>query len=415
MTEPISNALLFRDPILDRKQEIAGYHLSLRSDDATGKLRPRHELGAALIGAYSELGLQSALGKAVAFIGIDADLLPDDLVDFLPIDAVVIELLLDGPPDPATLARCRHLRERGHQLALTAYRGIEERSRPLLPLVGVVKIDATAARPGELADLAGSLRNLPIRLLAEGVDTREQMERCRSVGFELFQGRYFAQPEIVSGRRLSASQATLIRLINLVGRDADSARIEDAFKHEPALTLNLLRIVNSVGYRGGRLGQPVTSLRHAITLFGRRPLQRWLSLLLLAPAGATDPARAPLLQVAALRGRMMELLVQSGSSRSPDRAPDLAFLTGILSMMPAALGLPIDEILDQIAVDGEVRSALCEHRGLLGSVLALLECFDSDDAPCCDRMLSQLPGHPDRHTLNTCLGAALRWLNAGSE
>jgi hypothetical protein len=80
-----------------------------------------------------------------------------------------------------------------------------------------------------------------------------------------FQGRYFAQAEIVSGRRLSASQAALIRLINLVGRDVDVALIEDAFKHEPALTLNLLRVVNSVGHRGNRLSQPVTSLRHAIT------------------------------------------------------------------------------------------------------------------------------------------------------
>jgi c-di-GMP-related signal transduction protein len=117
------------------------------------------------------------------------------------------------------------------------------------------------------------------------------MERCRNLGFALFQGRYFAQAEIVSGRRLSASQAALIRLINLVGRDVDVALIEDAFKHEPALTLNLLRVVNSVGHRGNRLAQPVTSLRHAINLFGRRHLQRWLSLLLLAPGSdSSDPA-----------------------------------------------------------------------------------------------------------------------------
>ena len=122
----------------------------------------------------------------------------------------------------------------------------------------------------------------------------------------------------------------------------DTAVIEDAFKHEPALTLNLLRVVNSVGCRGSRLAQPVTTLRHAITLFGRRQLQRWLSLLLLAPGSdGGDPARSPLLQVAALRGRMMELLIEHGPSGDHRKLADLAFITGILSMMPVALGLPI--------------------------------------------------------------------------
>jgi c-di-GMP-related signal transduction protein len=298
---------------------------------------------------------------------------------------------------------------------LTDYRGIDDRSRPLLPMVEVIKIDVNAADPEQLQNFAGSLRKLPIKLLAQGVGSREQMERCRNLGFELFQGRYFAQAEIVSGRRLSASQAALIRLINLVGRDVDTAVIEDAFKHEPALTLNLLRVVNSVGCRGSRLAQPVTTLRHAITLFGRRQLQRWLSLLLLAPGSdGGDPARSPLLQVAALRGRMMELLIEHGPSGDHRKLADLAFITGILSMMPVALGLPIAEILEQIAVERDVRLALSEHRGVLGTLLALLESFDNDDAAGCDRLLSGLPGGFDRHTLNTCLSVALRWLNGNA-
>jgi c-di-GMP-related signal transduction protein len=112
---------------------------------------------------------------------------------------------------------------------------------------------------------------------------------------------------------------------------------------------------------------------------------------------------------------MMELLIELGPPGNHRQLADLAFITGILSMMPVALGLPIEEILEQIAVEREVRSALCQHAGLLGNILALLECFDNDDAPGCDRLLSALPGHFDHHTLNTCLSVALRWLNGGSE
>ncbi|MBL8374750.1 EAL domain-containing protein [Accumulibacter sp.] len=417
MTEQsLKNAFLFRQPILDRQQALAGYQLSLRRSSDIGDERSDNPDAAALCAAYSELGMQSALGNTRAFIGIDADFLRQEAITLLPPGGVAFELILDGVPDRATLSRCQDLRGRGYSLVLPDYRGIDDRSRPLLPMVEVIKIDVNAAGPEQLRNLAGSLRQLPIKLLAQGVDSHEQMDHCRSLGFELFQGRYFAQAEIVSGRRLSASQAVLIRLVNLVGRDVDTAVIEDAFKHEPALTLNLLRVVNSIGCRGSRLAQPVTSLRHAITLFGRRQLQRWLSLLLLAPGrNGGDPARSPLLQVAALRGRMMELLIELGPPGDHRKLADLAFITGILSMMPVALGLPIAEILEQIAVERDVRLALSEHRGVLGTLLALLECFDNDDAHGCDRLLSVLPGGFDRHTLNTCLSVALRWLNGNGE
>lgn len=414
--QALQNAFLFRQPILDRKQELAGYHLSFHQGQQVADDDPADcGAGAPLCAAYSELGMHSALGKSCAFISVDAKFLQQQVIELLPPTNVVLELLLDGVPDPATLTRCRVLIERGYSLALSNYQGIDNRSRPLLPIVDFVKIDLAHTELSRLQDLAGSLRHLPLKLLAQGVDSQEQMERCRSAGFALFQGRYFAQAEIVSGRRLSASHSALIRLCNLVGRDVETAVIEDAFKHEPALTLNLLRIVNSVGRLGNRVGQPVTSLRHAIALLGRRQLQRWLSLLLLAPGhDSGDPTRSPLLQVAALRGRMMELLTEKGQPGERKMA-DLAFLTGILSMMPTALGLPIDEILEQIAVEREVGSALRRHDGLLGTILALLECFDNDDAACCDRLLSMLPGGFDRQTLNTGLSVALRWLNGSSE
>ncbi|TLD45687.1 MAG: Cyclic di-GMP phosphodiesterase CdgJ [Accumulibacter sp.] len=410
--QSLQKSFLFRQPIVSRQQELAGYQLLLRRAEGDGDEQQQTLTTAALCAAYLELGMQSALGNSSAYLGITPDFLEQEALELLPAAGVVLELLLDRPPDKTVQTRCRCLRDRGYVLALGDYRGIDDRSRPLLPMVDVIKIDARATDERTLANLAGSLRNLPIKLLAQGVDSRELLERCSNLGFALFQGRHFAQAEIVSGRRLSASQAALIRLINLVGRDVDVALIEDAFKHEPALTLNLLRVVNSVGHRGNRLSQPVTSLRHAINLFGRRHLQRWLSLLLLAPgSNSSDPAQSPLLQVAALRGRMMELLIAVDPSGENGRLVDLAFMTGILSMMPAALGLPIDEILGQIAVEDEVRAALCEHTGLLGGILALLEHFDSDDARGCDLLLGQLPGHLDRQTLNTCLSVALRWLN----
>lgn len=409
---PGHGAILARQPILDRKEELVGYELMFQAADGAALAAGQRAGSAAeLCAAYGELGMYGAFGHNRAFLRIEPDFIHEDAIELLPPDGVVLELASATLPDETTLARCRTLRERHYSLALADYRGLDERSRPLLALVDFVKIETRDQDTARIAELAGALRRLPIRLLAEGVDSRAQMESCRDAGFELFQGHYFARPEIVSGRRLPASQAGLIRLIQLTGHDAETAEIEDAFKREPALTLNLLRIVNAVG---SGFAQHIGTLRHALALLGRRQLQRWLQLLLMAPAGGTtDPTRAPLLQVAALRGRMMELLAAS-ELPNDRRSADHAFIAGIMSMMPAALALPMDEILDQIAPAPEVRQALAAHAGTLGRLLALLEAFDAGDSVGCSAALAGLSGRIDGATLNGALVDALRWIN-GSE
>jgi EAL and modified HD-GYP domain-containing signal transduction protein len=395
----MNDALLSRQPILDRQQALVGYELSLGS--SAGEL---------VCAAYAELGVRSALGSNRAFLCVNTDFLHNDAIELLPADGVVIELSLDGAPSEATLTRCRSLRERGYSLALTDYRGLDERSRPLLSILDIIKIDIGHCDEPTLSSLAGALLRLPLKLLAQGVDTPAQMTRCLAIGFQLFQGNHFAKSEIISGRRLSATQAGLIRLINLSARDAETNVLEEAFKREPALTVNLLRIVNSVGIGGNRFGQKISSLRHAITLLGRRQLQRWLQLLLVSPAnGSANLGNSPLLQVAALRGSMMEMLVKKAGDPA---LADLAFITGIMSMMPAALGMPMNEILDQITLEPEVREALSAQTGALGRLLALLECFDSDDTAGCDALLAELSSSAiDRAALNICLTDALRWVN----
>ena len=406
----ISQALLSRQPVLDAREELVGYELTLQASPA---ITAASRAAALVCAAYAELGIRSALGHNTAFLRVDQDFLHGDAIEALPNDAVVLELVLDGVPDEATLARCRALRDHRYSLALADYHGLDDRSRPLLTLVDIIKIDAGTRDADALRELAGPLVRLPLKLLAEGVESRETMERCRTVGFHLFQGRHFAKPEIVSGRRLSASQASLIRLSNLAGRDADTSRIEEEFKRETALAVSLLRIVNSVGFGATR---NVSTIRHAITLLGRRQLQRWLQLLLMVPTEKTpDASRSPLLQVAALRGRMMELLI--GHAHPRDRKlTDQGFITGIMSMMPAALGLPVQEIFEQISLEPEVRLALTEHQGPLGQILELLECYDNEDGDGCQRILAELTVVGiDHHRLNGALAEALRWVNGGGE
>ena len=410
----LNETYLSRQPVLDLQQELVGYELLLQPAGGADGAGNSPENAAMLVcGAYAELGIRSALGPHRAFLRVDQDFLHDDAIEALPAEGVVLQLVVDRIPDERMLERCRALRERRYTLALADYAGLDEQSSPLLTMVDYVKIDIRGKDSRRLLELAGPLARLPLKLLAQGVETRDDFVRCRDAGFQLFQGYHFARPEVVSGRRLTASQTTIIQLINLAARDADTVKIEEGIKHDPALAVNLLSIVNSVAYNFSRR---ISSLRQAITVLGRRQLQRWLQLLLMTPAGkAPDASRTPLLQVAALRGRMLELLVGHLRPRDATLAGQ-AFITGIMSMMPTALGMPMNEIFEQIALEQEIVAALQSYQGTLGKMLMLLECYDAEDADGCDAILAGFLGTGlDRHMLNHCLTESLRWINGSEE
>jgi len=410
----LNDTYLSRQPILDAQQELIAYELRLQASGNAVSGETHKENAALLIcSAYAELGIRSALGRQRAFLRVDQTFLHNDAIEALPTECVVLQITPDRVPDEATLERCRALRDRRYSLALADYTGLDERSAPLLTMVDLIGIDVRDKSAQQLLGLAGPLKHLPLKLLAQRVETQEALRRSRDAGFELYQGRHFAHPEVVSGRRLSASQTTLIELINLANRDADTVKLEERIKHDAALAVNLLSIVNSVGFG---MTRRISSLRHAITILGRRQLQRWLQLLLMTPAGkAPDPSRIPLLQVAALRGRMLELLVGHLRPRDATLAGQ-AFITGIMSMMPVALGLPMDEIFEQISLEHEIVAALQAYQGILGKMLVLIECYDAEDINGCDEILAGFLGTGlDRHMLNNCLTDSLRWINVNNE
>jgi c-di-GMP-related signal transduction protein len=400
--------LLGRQPIVNDHLELVGYELLFRDPENFRHAvvaDQAHATATVITHAFSQFSIASALGSYQGYINVDKDFLNDDAIELLPPDKVVLEVLEHGEITPEVVARCRELKARGYTLALDDFVHLSEVARPLLALVSVVKVDLAQVAEADLKGLVEQLRGLPVRLLAEKVETREQMERCRALGFDLFQGYFFAKPVVITGRKLSPSQATLMRLLNLLAEDAANEAVEAAFKLEPALTLNLLRLTNSVAI-GAR--NRISSIRSAITILGRRQLQRWLQLLLYADSDAPAVGHNPMLMLAATRGRFMELIALR--LHPADRAlADLAFMTGIMSLMPAVFGMAMEDILEQLAVVAEVKRALLEHAGEVGVLLSLAESSESSTMEGVAELMDQLP-QLTATTLNACLAEALVWV-----
>ena len=402
---------LGRQPILGRDQQLLAYELLFRDGSvATGNhadfLDPTQATATVIANTFTELATTNVLGPYRAFINVDHELLFSDLIEVLPPQLVALEIHESIVPTTEVLVRCQQLHDLGFTVAVDDIVRIDDNYRPLLALADIIKVDIKKLDIDSLPALVAQLKPLGKKLLAEKVETVAQFDVCQALGFEMFQGYYFAHPTIIVGKKLNPVQLTLIRLLGLIMEDAETSKIENAFKLEPGLTVNMLRLTNSVSCG---LSIKITSLRHAITILGRRQLQRWLQLLIYTnPKGEVQSVN-PLLQLAATRGRLMEFLAERVQPRNREFS-DQAFMVGIMSLMPALLGMAMDDILDQLPVAQRVKLALTDHGGLHGDLLHLAESTEQTDPEVIEEARNRLPGISE-----DCLGdgliQAMSWAN----
>ncbi|MFJ7566642.1 EAL and HDOD domain-containing protein [Herminiimonas sp. NPDC097707] len=366
----VKEFFLARQPILNSEQNLVAYELLFRRA-LSGPANVIDDLAAtaSVIAHASELGIVNVIGTSLGFFNVDAAVLMRDFVNFLPCDKVVLEILETVEVTPELVARVAELSAQGFTFALDDVISHSEALQKLLPLVKIIKIDITGMTKAEIAKLVDYFRRDDKLLLAEKVETIEQFQDCMDLGFHYFQGYYFARPVILSGKKLAPSQLAVMQLMALIMADADTAEIEASIKKDASLVLTLLRLTNTPGLGVTRR---IDSLSQALTVLGRRQLQRWLQIILYAEHHKGSQFNSPLLQLATTRGKLLELITEK--LRPGQRAmADTAFTVGIMSLMDTLFGQSMQQILEQVAVVDDVSSALLARRGFYGDLLKLAE------------------------------------------
>lgn len=387
------NCIIGRQPILDRNEHLYGYELLFRSTDAN--VADIQDAGRAtanvIINTLASFGIIELLGGRKGFINVDLDMLMDEILELLPQEHIVIELLESIMPSPALLERCLVLKEAGFSLALDDHEYSEDFAE-LYAIVDIVKIDLFQTPLESLPDIVKKLRRYPCRLLAEKVETIESFEVCHDLGFDYFQGYYFARPDIIKKKKMDEDATTLLKLMRLLAEDAGSQEIEMAFRRSPSLTYKLLMLVNSVGF-GNR--QKIQGVRHAIAMTGRMQIKRWIQLALFAADG-DDALDHPLVDMAATRAGLMEQLAfVHPYLQLDDESPDRAFMTGILSLMANIYDIAIEDLITNLNLNEEVAAALTSKAGHYGGLLRVMEHLEDLDMLSASAELTSIGINPN--------------------
>lgn len=226
------------------------------------------------------------------------------------------------------------------------------------------------------------------KLFAHGIGSMEMFEWCAKMGFSYFTFGGLDTPE-QAGESQNSSRVPLMRLLSLVAADADTTTMEEVFKLDPKLAFELLRLVNSASF-GTR--KEITNFGQAIMVLGRRQLQRWLQLLMFSLRKEDGDHPNILMQRAAERGRMLELLSQEGNEKTDK---EYAFMTGVFSMLDILMETPLDELLESVSLPQPVEDALLEHEGRLGALLDLVCATERRDFAGVQQRLSDLGIAPE--------------------
>jgi len=395
----MSDAIVARQPIFDERQKLVGFELLYRhAEDATSArgATPTVMASTTVVQAVLGIGLERLTEGERVWINLSRDLIIERAWELLDPKAVVLEILEHVEPDAEVIAAVTDAKKRGYQIALDDFVW-DEKWVPLLELVHLVKVDVQGRSAEELKPLVAKLKLFNVKLLAERVETDAVRAACAAIGFTLFQGYFYCQPETVKKRDLSAAESNALQLLNLVRNEkTPTAQVEQAIKRDPAMTFKLLRIVNSaaMGFTG------IESIPHALRLLGRTQLERWLTLLVMASFSGGGARQRELFKLSLTRARLLELM-----SDAEER--DQRFLVGMFSMLHVLLQAPMRDVVASLQLSESVSAALLERTGRHGPLLAGLEAYEVGDW---DRV-ELLTGNDDRALVQIAAHypAALGW------
>jgi EAL and modified HD-GYP domain-containing signal transduction protein len=389
-TEPPGNrpegiadrSVLCREVVLDREQRVIGYEFMLR-----GSVRDRvlgqsqrillHAYNAVVIQNLLQFSIHQRLGHRLSFITVLDSFLANPLIGQLPGSGVALTVTFMNDaehrvPD-ALVERVRELKKLGFKFGLE--QSLEGMGfETLAPLADYLIFRTARHNPADLKKRVEQCgRYYPTaQLVARDVESLDDLELCRKLGFALFQGPFVTRREDWSGNQAQPGTLQVCDLLNHLRRDAETVDLAQLLKQDAVLSYRLLRYINSAAF--GRR-QTIASIEQALVFMGRQKMYRWLTLLLLG--SVQNSLRGNALQENALaRARFMELI---GENAFAEAERDSLFVTGLFSMLDLVLQLPLPEALKPLRLPEAIRAALLRDAGPYASFLDLAVACESSD------------------------------------
>jgi EAL and modified HD-GYP domain-containing signal transduction protein len=370
------NIFVARQPIFKRNKEVFAYELLFRSgltnyfdplqdgEEATSKV---------ITNSFLLIGIATITEGKKAFINFSEEMLLQGYPSLFPKEIAVVEVLETVGATPEVVQACEKLVGEGYVLALDDFL-YEDRFLPLIKLAKIIKFDIRQMSLAELERQAKVVSRYNVKLLAEKIETIEEFEAAKKLGFELFQGYFFSRPHIMEGRDIPGSKLHYLQVLKVIqNEDYDFAELSKYVSRDVSLAYKLLKYANSA-YFARR--QKLDSIEMAVAMLGQLTLRKWLSLMMLSYLADDKPSE--LLRLAAFRGSFCELIADQLLGRRKEAG--MFHTVGMFSLLPAMLDKAMADILPDLALPDAIQEALLsEVAAPLSRTLRLVMAYERGD------------------------------------
>jgi c-di-GMP phosphodiesterase len=365
-----------RQPILNLQGRVHGYELLFRNAPETVFNRDSDTAARTMLDNAVIFGLEMFTNGLPAFVSCTVEAVTEQLVHVLSPKLTVLAIPASLEQTAQLVEACRDLKNHGFRIALD---GFPAKANPiaLLNLADYIRVDLTQLDAEERQHLRQINRASLVRVAIK-VDTPEDYQQACAEGFTLFQGNYFCHPVLLKKHKIPTSRLFHFEIVKLLHHDPiDVPKVSQLVMRDASLTFRLLRLVNSPICA---IQQEVRSIESAILFIGEDTFRRIVSLAVLSELNSDRPPE--ILQMALLRARFCEL-----AAPVFDLDPGEQYLLGLLSLVPAMLCVPMEDLIPTLPLRDRICQALQGSKNRERSLLSWIELHERGDWAACDDLV----------------------------
>ncbi len=379
--DQIDDVYIGRQPILDRDSNIVAYEILYRNKKTfnycESKLDDFEITTKVLSIALNNIGADKLTDRKKGLINVNESILNHDLIKNIPKEKFYLEILETTKISDSLIQRIDELIKEGYSFVLDDFTFSKEnleKYKILFPRIKYIKADVKENSMENMEMIIKSLKKLGIKFLAEKVETVEEYEQLKNMGYTFFQGYFFSKPIILSTKKIDPSKIEILNILGMIYNNSDLHMIIKRFEKYPMISLNLLNFLNSAYFS---FRKNISSIRQAITLLGMNKLKNWLILLLYTNDGS-DPYSNPLFVMIKNRSNFM-LKILHYLKKDDDYNSEVVYLTGLLSKIDLVLNNTLENALNDLHIDKVIKDAILEKKGLAGEILSLAEANEENN------------------------------------
>jgi c-di-GMP phosphodiesterase len=371
---------LARQVILRDDTSLFAYEVLYRDSTKHSNVgNDRYASSAVISGILNRFGAKEVLKGKRAFIKIDEKFLLSDLIFSIPNEFFIFSLFDDIEMDERIIERLEQLHNKGYMLGISdAALNIHtfEKYNVILDCISYFKLDFSQELEEEVGVMIETLHESRVKVIASKVDTHEKFEEAKELGCDYFQGYYFAKPKILTNNKFEASRANVLHLYNLLMQETNIDELTSEFEKNPEISIQLLQFINSGAFF---FMKRISSIHHVITLLGRVKLAQWLMLMIYSKSVSNTSGHSPLMEMVQTRAVMMENILKVVKPESGSNMLGEAYFVGVLSLIGTIFESDTKELLEELHISDEVKSAILDQKGLLGDIFQVVKDVEAFD------------------------------------